>query len=78
LNTLANLIFYILVVFSVLVIVGAVIDLLFKLFKFIFLVGLALLISLIGYYGYKVLVDHKSPDEITEDLKDMWKKLTKR
>jgi hypothetical protein len=42
------------------------------------LVGLALLISLIGYYGYKVLVDHKSPDEITEDLKDMWKKLTKR
>jgi uncharacterized membrane protein (DUF106 family) len=78
LNTLANLIFYILVVFSVLVIVGAVIDLLFKLFKFIFLVGLALLISLIGYYGYKVLVDHKSLDEITEDLKDMWKKLTKR
>ncbi len=77
-NTLANLIFYILVVFSVLVIVGTVIDLLFKLFKFIFLVGLALLISLIGYYGYKVLVDHKSLDEITEDLKDMWKKLTKR
>jgi hypothetical protein len=75
---LANLIFYILVVFSVLVIVGTVIDLLFKLFKFIFLVGLALLISLIGYYGYKVLVDHKSLDEITEDLKDMWKKLTKR
>ncbi|MFZ8848414.1 MAG: hypothetical protein ACO2O4_04245 [Minisyncoccia bacterium] len=75
---LASVILYAIAIFSTLVIVAVVAQIIYTLIKFIFTLIILVGILLIGYYVLRFLIAGETPEKVTEDLRKTFENLKQK
>jgi len=75
---LASIILYAIAIFSTLVIVAVVAQIIYTLIKFIFTLIILVGILLIGYYVLRFLIAGETPEKVTEDLRKTFENLKQK
>jgi CHASE2 domain-containing sensor protein len=75
---LASVILYAIAIFSTLVIVAVVAQIIYTLIKFIFTLIILVGILLVGYYVLRFLIAGETPEKVTEDLRKTFENLKQK
>ena len=75
---LASVILYAIAIFSILVIVAVVAQIIYTLIKFIFTLIILVGILLVGYYVLRFLIAGETPEKVTEDLRKTFENLKQK
>jgi len=75
---LASVILYAIAIFSILVAVAVVAQIIYALIKFIFTLVILVGILLAGYYVLRLLIAGETPEKVTQDLRETFEKLKQK